>query len=89
MNINGLPKQDSIASDLSIESGRVVNASSPPPPVAAPPPMEIPKSVAAFDETIIDGKLKKFIALTVELNVPVVAEQVSFPSHYIGTIEYI
>ena len=54
----------------------MVNASSPPPPSAPSVTMEIPKSVIAFDETIIDGKLKQFVTLTAELNAPVVAEQV-------------
>ncbi|KAK7014992.1 C-CAP/cofactor C-like domain-containing protein [Favolaschia claudopus] len=36
----------------------------PPPPPAAPTAQEVPPSVVAFDELVIDGKLKPFLQLT-------------------------
>ncbi|KAI0329833.1 cyclase-associated protein [Cubamyces sp. BRFM 1775] len=52
----------------------------PPPPPApiAPPaaPAETPRSVAAFDEQIIDGKLTPFVELTKNFASPSVVEQV-------------
>ncbi|KAJ6546527.1 adenylate cyclase associated N terminal-domain-containing protein [Mycena vulgaris] len=36
----------------------------PPPPPAAPAALEVPPSVVAFDELVIDGKLKPFLQLT-------------------------
>ncbi|KAJ6547406.1 cyclase-associated protein [Mycena capillaripes] len=36
----------------------------PPPPPAAPAALELPQSVIAFDELVIDGKLKPFLELT-------------------------
>ncbi|KAJ7738522.1 adenylate cyclase associated N terminal-domain-containing protein [Mycena maculata] len=36
----------------------------PPPPPAAPAVSEVPQSVIAFDEIVIDGKLKPFLELT-------------------------
>lgn len=58
-----------------------------PPPHApsepAPPPLvtievEVPRSVSAFDETVIEGKLKPFVELTKSFAAPSVIEQVSF-----------
>ncbi|KAJ7632469.1 adenylate cyclase associated N terminal-domain-containing protein [Roridomyces roridus] len=46
----------------------------PPPPPAAPAAPEIPKSVVAFDEMVIDGKLKPFIELTRSFASPTVVE---------------
>ena len=57
-----------------------------PPPHApsepAPPPLvtievEVPRSVSAFDETVIEGKLKPFVELTKSFAAPSVIEQVS------------
>ncbi|KAI0668519.1 adenylate cyclase associated N terminal-domain-containing protein [Trametes maxima] len=51
----------------------------PPPPAAIPPPVvseEIPASVTAFDERIIEGKLKPFVELTKSFASPSVIEQV-------------
>ncbi|KAI9056890.1 hypothetical protein FKP32DRAFT_1585029 [Trametes sanguinea] len=53
----------------------------PPPAPHAPAPVavpaETPKSVVAFDEQIIEGKLKPFVELTKSFAIPSVVEQVS------------
>jgi adenylyl cyclase-associated protein len=52
-----------------------------PPPPPPPPPAatmaEIPRSVVAFDETVIEGKLKPFLELTRSLGGECLIEQVS------------
>ena len=51
----------------------------PPPPAPIAPPAasaEIPRSVTAFDEQIIDGKLTPFVELTKSFASPSVVEQV-------------
>lgn len=57
----------------------VSGAAVPPPP--PPPPLpaamaDIPRSVEAFDENIINGKLKAFVDLTKSFASPLVIEQV-------------
>ncbi|PAV24323.1 adenylyl cyclase-associated [Pyrrhoderma noxium] len=68
-------RSDSISSSSSISN---VAPPPPPPPPPAPVPVtaETPRSVQAFDENIIDGKLKSFIDLSKSLGSPLVIEQV-------------
>lgn len=61
-------------------SSSISNVAPPPPP---PPPThaivaETPRSVQAFDENIIDGKLKAFVDLTKSFASPLVVEQVGY-----------
>ncbi|KAL0580251.1 suppressor of rasval19 [Marasmius crinis-equi] len=46
----------------------------PPPPAAAPAMQAVPKSVTAYDEVVIDGKLKPFLELTRSFAGPSVVE---------------
>lgn len=50
----------------------------PPPALAATPaaPAEVPKAVQAYDEVVIDGKLKLFVELTKSFASQSVVEQV-------------
>lgn len=48
----------------------------PPAPAAAAPMANVPPVVTAFDERIIDGKLKAFVNSTKSFAAPVVVEQV-------------
>ena len=50
----------------------------PPPPPPPPPPvvLEDPKAAIAYDETIIEGKLKPFVELTNSFNSDALKEQV-------------
>ena len=51
----------------------------PPPPPPAPQPTqmaEVPRSVEAFDERVVEDKLKKFVELTKSLGTPLLVEQV-------------
>ncbi|KAI8999016.1 cyclase-associated protein [Trametes punicea] len=69
-----------------ISPGASVNAEPTPVPPPAPPapapiappaaPAELPRSVVAFDEQIIEGKLKPFVELTKSFAIPSVVEQV-------------
>ncbi|KAJ7685036.1 cyclase-associated protein [Mycena polygramma] len=66
------------------DSRTVANAAPPPPPPPPPPPaapaaatFEVPKSVTAFDEIVIDGKLKPFLELTRSFAAPSVVEIVA------------
>jgi len=52
-------------------------ATPPPPPPPAPAPAEDPKSVVAFDEAVVKGKLKPFLELTRSFAGPSVVEIVS------------
>lgn len=51
-----------------------VEPPSPAPPVVAE--VEVPRSVAAFDENVIEGKLKPFVDLTKSFAAASVVEQV-------------
>ena len=57
----------------------------PPPPPAAAAPAQDPRSVVAFDEQIIDGKLKPFVELTKSFASPSVIEQVRTMYYRSGT----
>jgi adenylyl cyclase-associated protein len=53
----------------------------PPPPLnASEPPHEDPKFVAAFDDAVIEGKLKPFVELTRDFAGDSVKEQVGIQS---------
>ena len=51
-------------------------SSAPPKPAPAPAIVEDPQSVVAFDELVIEGKFKPFLALTKSFAPPSVIEQV-------------
>ena len=57
----------------------------PPPPTTIAPPAEDPKSVVAFDEQIIEGKLKPFVELTKGFSCQALVDQVRPMSYRSGT----
>ncbi|EJD05958.1 uncharacterized protein FOMMEDRAFT_119381 [Fomitiporia mediterranea MF3/22] len=74
-----LPKSTEASGDKGPSDGHASLAPPPPPP----PPLqtlttmtEIPRSVEAFDENIVNGKLKAFVELTKSFASPLVIEQV-------------
>lgn len=72
---NSPPKGAERIDDKGLSDG--FSAPPPPPPPPPPPaPMEVPRSVEAFDENIVDGKLKAFVELTKSFASPLVIEQV-------------
>lgn len=73
---NAPPKGDDASRAPAVSSSSAPSAPPPPPP---PPAMstEVPRNVEAFDEIVIDGKLKPFTDLTKSFASPLVIEQVS------------
>lgn len=86
---------EDLADEQSRRSGRAVSdtssssfapAPAPPAPPPPPPPPELlaaaaedPPSVTAYDELVIDGKLKTFVELTQGLGSEALVEQVASP----------
>ncbi|TDL27574.1 hypothetical protein BD410DRAFT_740753 [Rickenella mellea] len=77
---NTLPNRGDSTDDLGPSYGAppAPPAPAPPPPAAVPAPAmaEVPQSVIAFDENVINGSLKKFVTLTNSFAGPPVVEQV-------------
>ncbi|KAF9646279.1 hypothetical protein BDM02DRAFT_3189000 [Thelephora ganbajun] len=63
----------------------------PPPPPPPPPPVVIedPKAVTAYDETIIEGKLKPFVELTNSFGSDGLKEQVSLLEPLFGAVRQV
>lgn len=71
--------QEQRAGIVNPNSGSSQTTPTPPPPPPPPPPpvvIEDPKSVTAYDETIIEGNLKPFLKLTNSFGSDALKEQV-------------
>ncbi|KAI5124486.1 hypothetical protein M0805_003013 [Coniferiporia weirii] len=71
----GLPESEGPGSGLNAPPAP---PPAPPAPPAPAPMAEIPRSVEAFDESIVNSKLKAFVDLTKSFASPVVIEQVGY-----------